>query len=75
MFTTQLPHIFTTDNLKLAFEEISKNSSGLDEISYKEFLSFPRSAWERIFASHLERQLYRLVPIDISKDYKMYNHD
>ncbi len=37
MFTAQLPHIFTHDNLKLAFEEISKNASGLDEISYKEF--------------------------------------
>ena len=37
MFTQNLSHIVTTENLQIGFEEISKNSSGLDEISYKEF--------------------------------------
>lgn len=37
MFTTQLEHIFTKENFKLAFSEVSAKSSGLDEISYGEF--------------------------------------
>lgn len=37
MFTTQLEHIFNKQNLKNSFLEISSNSSGLDEVSYKEF--------------------------------------
>jgi group II intron reverse transcriptase/maturase/CRISPR-associated endonuclease Cas1 len=37
MFTQQLEHIFTKSNIKEAFGQISSKSSGLDEISYKEF--------------------------------------
>lgn len=37
MLTTQLDHIITQANLKQAFEEISQNSSGLDDVSYSEF--------------------------------------
>jgi len=37
MFSSSLEHIFTEQNLKDSFLEISSNSSGLDEISYSEF--------------------------------------
>lgn len=37
MFTAQLEHIFTKEHFNNAFNEISSNSSGLDDISYKEF--------------------------------------
>jgi group II intron reverse transcriptase/maturase/CRISPR-associated endonuclease Cas1 len=37
MFTTQLDHIITKQNLQTAFSEISSKSSGLDEISSAEF--------------------------------------
>lgn len=37
MFTQTLDHIITQARLKQAFEEISQNSSGLDEVSYSEF--------------------------------------
>ena len=37
MFLSTLEHIFTKQNLKDSFLEISSNSSGLDEISYSEF--------------------------------------
>lgn len=39
MFTTQLEHIFTKENFKNAFSEISSKSNGLDDISYAEFKS------------------------------------
>ena len=39
MFTTQLEHIFTEQNFKDAFLEISSKSYGLDDVSYKEFKS------------------------------------
>jgi len=37
MFTKPLNYIITKENLKSAYEEISKNSSGLDEIGFEEF--------------------------------------
>lgn len=37
MFTQPLDHIITQARLKQAFEEISQNSSGLDDVSYSEF--------------------------------------
>ena len=37
MFTKPLTYIITKENLKIAYEEISKNSSGLDDVSFKEF--------------------------------------
>lgn len=39
MLTTQLEHIFTKENFKNAFSEISSKSNGLDDISYAEFKS------------------------------------
>lgn len=37
MFTQDIKHIFTTSNIRLAFDEISSNAKGLDNISYIEF--------------------------------------
>lgn len=37
MLTAQIDHIFTPQTLKTAFEEISSNASGLDEVSYTDF--------------------------------------
>jgi len=37
MFTKPLNYIITKENLKSAYEEISKNSSGLDDVSFEEF--------------------------------------
>lgn len=37
MFTTSLDQIFTTQNLKNSFLEITSKSYGLDDISYFEF--------------------------------------
>ncbi|OHE02876.1 MAG: hypothetical protein A2W82_10005, partial [Sulfurimonas sp. RIFCSPLOWO2_12_36_12] len=37
MYTPSLEHIFTHENFKTAFSEISSKSSGLDDISYAEF--------------------------------------
>lgn len=37
MFISTLSHIFTLQNFRLAFDEISSNASGIDEIDYKEF--------------------------------------
>lgn len=37
MFTKNLEHIFTKAALSSAFDEISANSLGLDEISYADF--------------------------------------
>lgn len=37
MFTKPLSYIITKENLQNAYEEISKNSSGLDDVSFKEF--------------------------------------
>ena len=37
MFTKNLEHIFTKGALSSAFDEISANSLGLDEISYADF--------------------------------------
>ncbi|WP_419675594.1 reverse transcriptase domain-containing protein [Aliarcobacter butzleri] len=37
MFTQDIKHIFTTSNISLAFDEISSNAKGLDNISYIEF--------------------------------------
>jgi group II intron reverse transcriptase/maturase/CRISPR-associated endonuclease Cas1 len=37
MLTAQIDHIFTPQTLKTAFEEISSNASGLDEVSYADF--------------------------------------
>lgn len=37
MFTAQLEHIITSEHLHQAFEDINKNASGLDEVSYAEF--------------------------------------
>ena len=39
MFNEQFNHIFTKEKLKYAFDDISKNTKGLDEISFKEFKS------------------------------------
>jgi len=37
MFTKPLSYIITKENLTLAYEEISKKSSGLDDIDFREF--------------------------------------
>lgn len=37
MFAQDIKHIFTTSNIRLAFDEISSNAKGLDNISYIEF--------------------------------------
>ena len=37
MFTKPLTYIITKENLKIAYEEISKNSSGLDDVSFNGF--------------------------------------
>ncbi|MBU1994377.1 CRISPR-associated endonuclease Cas1 [bacterium] len=37
MFTKPLSYIITKTSLQEAYEEISKNSSGLDDVTYKEF--------------------------------------
>ena len=37
MFLSTLEHIFTKQNLKDSFLEISSKSTGIDEISYNEF--------------------------------------
>lgn len=37
MFTKPLQYIFTKKAFKMAYEEINKNSSGLDEVSFLEF--------------------------------------
>ena len=37
MFTSTLSHIFTISNFRLAFDEISSNAIGIDNISYHEF--------------------------------------
>ena len=37
MFTKPLSYITLPSDLKQAYEEISKLSSGLDEVSYREF--------------------------------------
>ena len=37
MFTKPLNYIITKQNLQIAYEEISKNASGLDDVSFKEF--------------------------------------
>ena len=37
MFTKPLEYITLPSELKQAYDEISKNSSGLDEVSFKEF--------------------------------------
>ena len=37
MFTKPLSYIITKENLKAAYAEISKKSSGLDDVSFKEF--------------------------------------
>ena len=37
MFTSTLSHIFTISNFRLAFDEISSNAIGIDNISYQEF--------------------------------------
>lgn len=37
MFTSKLEHIFTKENLKEAFYDVSQTSKGIDEISYKSF--------------------------------------
>jgi len=37
MFTSQLEHIFTKEHFSDALSEISKNSSGLDDVSFGEF--------------------------------------
>ncbi|MCT7594413.1 CRISPR-associated endonuclease Cas1 [Aliarcobacter butzleri] len=37
MFTQDIKHVFTTSNIRLAFDEISSNAKGLDNISYIEF--------------------------------------
>lgn len=39
MYTVALEHIFTKENFKNAFSEISSKSNGLDEITYAEFKS------------------------------------
>ncbi|MFA5454876.1 MAG: CRISPR-associated endonuclease Cas1 [Sulfurimonas sp.] len=39
MYTVALEHIFTKENFKNAFSEISSTSNGLDDISYAEFKS------------------------------------
>lgn len=39
MYTVALEHIFTKENFKNAFSEISSKSNGLDDISYAEFKS------------------------------------
>ena len=37
MFTSTLSHIFTLSNFRLAFDDISSNAFGIDNISYQEF--------------------------------------
>jgi len=37
MFTKQLDQIITSSNLKLAFEQLKSNASGLDNVNFKEF--------------------------------------
>ena len=37
MFTKPLTYIITKENLQIAYEEISKNSSGLDDVSFNGF--------------------------------------
>ncbi|AXX95875.1 CRISPR-associated endonuclease Cas1 [Arcobacter ellisii] len=37
MFTSTLSHIFTLQNFRFAFDEISSNATGIDNMSYQEF--------------------------------------
>ncbi|WP_418179154.1 CRISPR-associated endonuclease Cas1 [Aliarcobacter lanthieri] len=70
MFTNQLEQIFTKNSLKEAFLDISSKSTGLDEISYKEFKSdFSKNIDETILS--IQSGIYTPEPlkkIEIEKE-------
>jgi len=53
MFTKPLNYIITKENLTLAYERISKNASGLDEVSFREF--------EKEFAKNIQTLQHRVI--------------
>lgn len=62
MFTKPLSYIITKENLTLAYEEISKNSWGLDDVDFREFeKNFSKNISSII--EHIKTGLYSPEPL------------